>query len=375
MTQNSSRVFTPCRGLGYVSNQLPLQVRYIKSRKENLIITCIGKSFHTYGISHFGLLSVSGLHPKDITCITSDAFHVYTSCDNIIYAWRRGTELKHTYTGHTKPVHLMLTFGPHLISIDESNVLKMWNIKEETMFLELFFSISTFQISAMIHPATYINKILLGSQQGEMQIWNINTSKLIYTFKGWKFGITCLEQAPAIDVVAVGLTSGDIILHNLKYDETVMEFHQDWGLVTSISFRTDGFPIMATGSVNGHIVFWNLEERKVETQLLAAHDSAVTGMVCLPNEPLVITSSPDNSLKLWIFDMSDGSARLLRMREGKCLNPTYNHYSTTYNIVLFYIIIFRSFFITFIHKIPWSKWTQYIKLRWRFHVKDIQYPN
>lgn len=96
-----------------------------------------------------------------------------------------------------------------------------------------------------------------------------------------------------------------------------MEFHQDWGRVTSISFRTDGHPIMATGSVSGHIVFWNLEERRVATQLMAAHDGAVTGMVCLPNEPLVVTSSQDNTLKLWIFDMTDGGARLLRIREGK----------------------------------------------------------
>lgn len=116
------------------------------------------------------------------------------------------------------------------------------------------------------------------------------------------------------------LHSGRIILHNLKYDETIMEFHQDWGAVTSISFRTDGHPIMATGSVNGHILFWNLEERRVATQLMSAHDMKVTGMICLSNEPLVVTSSPDNTLKLWIFDMTDGGARLLRIREGKYLN-------------------------------------------------------
>lgn len=92
-----SKAFVPCRSLGYVSNHVPLRVRYIKSRKENLIVTCVGKSFHTYGISHFGLLSVSGPHPDDISCMTTDAFHVYTACENVIYAWRRGCELKHTY--------------------------------------------------------------------------------------------------------------------------------------------------------------------------------------------------------------------------------------------------------------------------------------
>lgn len=318
-----SKVFLPCRGVGYVSNHIPLQVRYIKSRKENLIVTCVGKSFHTYGISHFGLLSVSGLHPGDIGCMTADAYHVYTACENIIYAWRRGTELKHVYKGHRKNVHLMIPFGAHLISVDESSSVKIWDIKAEVVYFELTFSSSIFNISALLHPSTYINKILFASDKGEMQLWNINTAKLIYTFKSWKARITCLEQAPAIDVVAVGLSTGRIILHNLKYDETIMEFTQDWGLVTSISFRSDGHPIMATGSVAGHIVFWDLEERRVASQLLAAHDDSVTGMVCLSNEPLILTSSPDNTLKLWIFDMTDGGARLLRIREGKFFFSTY----------------------------------------------------
>lgn len=314
---SGSKIFLPCRSLGFVSNHVPLQVRYIKSRKENLIVTCVGKSFHTYGITHFGLLSVSGLHPSDITAMTADTYHVYTACDSVIYAWRRGTEIKHIYRGHKARIHLMIPFGIHLISVDEESFVHIWDIKAEVLYLKLSFSRKTFQISAIVHPSTYVNKILLGSEQGALQLWNINTAKLIYTFEGWGSAVTCLEQAPAIHVCAVGLANGKIVLHNLYYDETIMTFTQDWGCITAISFRTDGNSIMATGSVNGNIVFWDLENRQVASQLLKAHDGPVTGLVCLPNEPLVLTSSPDNTLKLWIFDMPDGGARLLKIREGK----------------------------------------------------------
>ncbi|XP_050316209.1 WD repeat-containing protein 36 [Anthonomus grandis grandis] len=320
---SGSKAFLPCRSLGYVSNHIPLRVRYIKSRKENLIVTCVGKSFHTYGISHFGLLSVSGLHPEEITCMTTDAYHVYTACSNVIYAWRRGTELKHTYKGHGHPIHLMIPFGVHLISVDDNCKVKIWDIKSETVYLELTFDKKFFNISALMHPSTYVNKVLFGSDKGQMQLWNLNKAKMVYSFKGWDAGISCIEQAPALDVVAVGLVNGRIVLHNLKFDETIMEFMQDWGLVTSISFRSDDHPIMATGSACGHIVFWDLEERRVSSQLASAHDGAVTGMVCLLNEPLILTSSPDNTLKLWIFDMPDGGARLLRIREGHSATP--NH--------------------------------------------------
>ena len=37
-----------------------------------------------------------------------------------------------------------------------------------------------------------------------------------------------------------GLENGDIYLNNLKFDETVVKFHQDWGSVTALTFRTDG---------------------------------------------------------------------------------------------------------------------------------------
>lgn len=317
-----SRIFARNRALGYVSNDIPLVTRYILRRKENFIVTCVGKAFHTYGCKHFTLLSVSGMHPDDITCMTTNTFHVYTASANKIFAWRRGIELKHTYEGHDCKIHILFPFGAHLLSVDENSTLKVWNIKEETLLLELNFSNSIFEITTLMHPNTYMNKILLGSKQGQLQLWNIKLMKMIYTFKGWQSRVTVLEQAPAIDVAAIGLENGRIILHNLKYDETIFELVQDWGSVISISFRTDGEPIMATGSPNGQIVFWNLEKRSVESQLCTAHSDAVTGLKYIPNEPLLVSSSPDNSLKLWIFDMTDGGGRLLKIREGHAKPPT-----------------------------------------------------
>ena len=55
---------------------------------------------------------------------------------------------------------------------------------------------------------------------------------------------------------------------------------------------------MVTGSTLGHIALWNLEDKRLQSQMRDAHQGAVTGMQCLPNEPLVITSSPDNSIKV-----------------------------------------------------------------------------
>ncbi|XP_058467222.1 WD repeat-containing protein 36 [Malaya genurostris] len=316
-----SVIFQPNRALGFVSNHVPAYVRYIESRNENVITTCVGKSFHVYGANSFRLIRVGGLHPEDIGCIAADGFLTYVAAGNLIYGWRSSTQLRKTYRGHAKKVHLLLPFGKHLLSVDENSLLKIWFVGTEEVYLEIPFDNDKFEVSTLMHPASYKNKILLGSCQGGLQLWNIKNAKLVHTFKGYNNKIVVLNQAPAIDVAAIGLQNGRIILLNLKYEENVMELSQDWGPVTGITFRTDGHPIMATSSTNGQITFWNLEEQII-VSTLQAHDDTVTSMKCFPNEPLLLTTSPDNSMKLWIFDLPDGGARLLRIREGHGAPPT-----------------------------------------------------
>lgn len=316
-----SRIFCRNRALGFVSNQIPACVRFVKKRKVNFVITCIGRSFHTYECNHFRLVAVSGQHPEDITALACDNRYIYSAAGTEIYAWRSSAELKHIYKGHEEKIVCLLPFGQHLISVDQSCVLKVWEIEQEDVYLEIPFDKNAFQITALMHPYTYLNKVLLGSEQGGLQLWNIKDGKLVHAFTGYDSKITVIEQAPANDVAGIGFQNGDIKLLNLKFDEILMEFKQDWGAVTGISFRTDGKPIMSSSSPNGSVVFWDLEQRKVASQI-NAHFGSVTTLKCLPSEPLMITTSPDNSLKMWIFDMPDEGARLIRFREGHSAPPT-----------------------------------------------------
>lgn len=48
---DASRIFTGYRALGLVSNHIPLVTRYLPRSKDTHIITVIGNSFQTYGVS------------------------------------------------------------------------------------------------------------------------------------------------------------------------------------------------------------------------------------------------------------------------------------------------------------------------------------
>lgn len=249
--------------------------------------------------------------------MAADSYLVYTSCGKDIYAWRRGIEIKHTFSGHNTNVKLLFPFAANLVSIDESGVLKVWDVKTETIHKDIVLNIIA---TAICHPPTYTNKILIGSLTGNMQLWNINTGSMIHEFEGWNNHVTSLEPAPAEDTVAVGLSNGKIILYNLKYGVVKMSFMQDWGSVTRISFLIKR-QLMITGSPKGTIVIWNLEDGKVDSLIIKAHFGSICGLQCLPDEPIFVTSSSDNSLKMWRFDMSDGSASLFKYREGHFRPP------------------------------------------------------
>ncbi|XP_075692850.1 WD repeat-containing protein 36 [Rhinoderma darwinii] len=321
-----SVLFTGYRSVGMYSNHIPHVVRYHKKHKEFYLVTAVGKSFLTYNVNKLGQVAVSNALPENISCLAADRMLVFASYGNLLKAFARNKEVVHTYKGHDAEIHLVLPFGDHVISADTNNTVIIWDVQSQEEYLQLNFDKSSFAISAIMHPSTYLNKILMGSQQGSLQLWNVKSNKLLFTFPGWQTGVTVLQQAPAVDVVAIGLTSGKIVVHNIKFDETLMTFQQDWGPITAISFRTDGHPIMAAGSPIGHIGLWDLEEKKLMSQMRGAHSTAIAGLTYVHGEPLLITNGADNAIRVWIFDGPAGQGRLLRFRIGHSAPPTLIRY-------------------------------------------------
>lgn len=146
--------------------------------------------------------------------------------------------------------------------------------------------------------------------------------KLIYEFKSFGSPVTCLAQAPSVDIIAIGLLNGTIILYDIKADEELMRLQQD-GKVTAITFRTDGKQaLMATASMQGQIALWDLDSRQLFHVMMTAHDAAIQSCAFYTNQPIMVTASEDNSLKMWIFDSLDGLPRLLKLRSGHYKPPT-----------------------------------------------------
>lgn len=137
-----------------------------------------------------------------------------------------------------------------------------------------------------------------------------------------------MQQSPAIDVLALGYSDGLISLYDIKSDEELLRMRMDGDVsINSITFRTDGEHIMATAASNGFIAFWNLNEGgRLVNVLRDAHSESTSKIDFLPNQPVLVSSSGDNSVKvgclhLSIVTLTIITAMVIRLTERSTKNP------------------------------------------------------
>ncbi|CAK9880713.1 unnamed protein product [Sphagnum jensenii] len=318
-------IFEPYRALGYVTDGTPFSLQ--RRGMENFVTVSVGKAWQIYNCANLALVIVGPQLEKKIRALASLRDYTYVATGHHIVVFKRAHQVA-TLSGHSEKVMLLLQFGQHILSIGAEGRLLVWPAcgsesgAQVEPVGELLFR-NTFTPTCLMHPDTYLNKILIGSEEGSLQLWNISTCKMIYEFKGWGSAVRCCVSSPALDTVGIGCSDGKIHVHNLRYDETVVSFsHTTGGPITSLSFRTDGQAFLAAGGISGVISIWNLEKRKLQAVIKGAHESAVSSLQFLANEPVLLSAGTDNSLKMWIFDTSDSEARLLRFRGGHSAPPT-----------------------------------------------------
>ncbi len=176
--------------------------------------------------------------------------------------------------------------------------------------------------SCFFHPHTYLNKVVVGFNDGSLELWNFSTEKLIYTYNSsHNSSIKSLAQTPVVDIVAVGFDDGYVVVKDLKQDTSIFEVKVK-SSVTDITFRSDAAsqsrPQMAVASCDGLINVWNLESKTIDASI-RAHESAVTSVFFLPGQPILISAGKDNSIKEWVFE--EAEVRLLRSRAGHTAPP------------------------------------------------------
>ncbi|XP_024544156.1 WD repeat-containing protein 36 [Selaginella moellendorffii] len=316
-------IFEAFRAIGYISDGVPFAVQ--RSGVETLVTVSVGKAWQRFNCSKLLLVFVGPQLEKSIRALACYEGFTFAASGNNVVVFDRAHQIA-VWKAHSSKIKYLLEFGHFILSSDTEGHVCVWDTgilstKEDGKpIAELHLGRG---VTCLMHPQTYLDKVLFGFEDGRLQLWNIKSRKMVHEFKGWNSPVLTCVSSPALDVVGIGCGDGKIHVHNIRYDETIATFtHTTRGGVTALSFRTDGHAFLAAGGSSGAISIWDLEKKKLQTVINDAHDSEVASLHFLANEPVLMSNSKDNSLKMWIFDSLDGDARLLRYRSGHSAPPT-----------------------------------------------------
>ncbi|CAA7270921.1 unnamed protein product [Cyclocybe aegerita] len=336
--QKRPRLFVPFRALGLITNHVPfvLQTRSYKGSTDGPrlhLLTCLGRAWALWEGGKMGLLFVGPDAPEQISSMAMDGDAVWITSGIFVIRHIRGKEVSRVTNPLGTTLSFITIFGSQLLALTERGEhMLVWN----TCSGELESSISfdpDFTATSVLHPATYLNKVVVASTQGTLQLWNTKTKSCIHKFSSSRLtsspssnastsndhgsAIAALVQSPAIDVVGIGFTSGEISVYDIRADERLMRIFMEGGGVRALGFRTDGHPILASASSSGHVALWDLNAGgRLLHMVRGAHDAAITAVEWVPGQPVLITSGEDNSVKQWLFDSPTAAPRLLKFRSG-----------------------------------------------------------
>ncbi|KAF6763843.1 Utp21 specific WD40 associated putative domain-containing protein [Ephemerocybe angulata] len=327
--KNEPRLFVPFRALGLITNHIPfaLQTRSFKGAAEGPrvhLLTCLGRSWALWEGGKMTLLFVGPDAPDQITSMAMDGDAVWVAASTFLIKYIRGKEILRIENPLGSNLAYVTIFGSFILALTEQgDRMLTWDTTSGALQSTIEFE-KGFTATSILHPATYLNKVLIASNEGNMELWNIQTQKRIFHFASSKLltaptvpllgktfepgsAITSVVQSPAIDVVGIGF--------HIWRDLGILI----WREVESgpLGFRGDGQPILASASSAGHLALWDLNAGgRLLHMVRGAHDGAISALEWVPGQPLLITSGEDNSVKQWVFDSPTAAPRLLKFRSG-----------------------------------------------------------
>ncbi|OMJ23739.1 U3 small nucleolar RNA-associated protein 21-like protein [Smittium culicis] len=227
---------------------------------------------------------------SQIDCLVSYKSETFVSVSNKVHVCRRGKIVGEFEYDSEEAIFELLIYGDLLLGLSHDNSIYVWSLKTKEIYTIIDFGIDDFHLTSIVHPSTYLDKVVIGN------------------------------------VLGFGFLSGKIVLVNIKKDSKLLSFTQE-GKVSGITFRTDldNQAMMATSNLDGDISIWNLEKNKIVINMKGAHDGSIGGINFINGQPLLISSGQDNRIVEWVFDNYSGGdyswPRLLKHRSGHFSNP------------------------------------------------------
>mmetsp|Transcript_49905 Transcript_49905/g.108962 ORF Transcript_49905/g.108962 Transcript_49905/m.108962 type:complete len:905 (-) Transcript_49905:83-2797(-) len=328
-----SAMFVPARTIGVVTDSTPFAAAVVGKTRH--LVVSKGTSFQIYDAMSLRVLIGSRNLGERIRSMVALGGGVVAVATLTKLTAESGLQSVASFAGWSQLIDALYAVTPsEFVSVGKGEIL-VWRVpaavlghnKGPPVDIEssgrLVLPLGD-DVSFVLHVPTYLHKILVASRRGTLQLWNTRSHKLVHEFSGHKIAeedghVTRMVHSPdMVGLVALGYSSGRIVIFDVEQDRAHFSLQQTQGSVTALSFRTDGVEpaLLCSGSPSGTLCLWALQKRRCQ-QTIQAHDAAIVAAEFLEGQTLIVSSGADNALRMWSFD-DGGKCLRLKERVGLC---------------------------------------------------------
>jgi WD40 repeat protein/energy-coupling factor transporter ATP-binding protein EcfA2 len=177
-------------------------------------------------------------------------------------------------------------------------------------------------------------KIITGSDDNNLQLWDWESGKLLKVFKGHTGTVTSVAFSPSEDKIISGSDDKTLRLWDLEGKSLqVFQGHEaditnsDSG-VTEVAFSPDGNRIVSAGNDNT-LRLWDLQGKQLA--VYRGHEKSVTSVAFSPDGKTIISGSEDRSIRFWDLQGKPKQPRIIR---GHTYTVTHVAFSPDGNMVI-----------------------------------------
>ena len=161
-----SSLLVPYRAVGLICDGKPCVI--VRHGRDTFLTAAVGRSFQVFNCAKLRQVFVGPTLDAAVGALAAHGEVTCVASGEAILLFKRAQQLATCDGVHQAPVRKLLTIGDLLLSLDASGLLAMWSLPDGEAVGEVH---TGFVPTAIIHPATYLNKVCVGERGTEREVY------------------------------------------------------------------------------------------------------------------------------------------------------------------------------------------------------------